>query len=255
MNLIIALIAGMLQGLLEWVPIGSQNIISNFLALAGYSSSQANDVALFLHIGTALAVISYFKKDLKGIIKPKNVENLNMLYFIITSTILSLVIGGPIYFFLKSDSSMFLGINIFIGIMLIVIGALQALRNNFNVRKMDSEVRAIDGVVSGVAQGFSVIPNVSRSGITIFSLLILGFKPDFAVKLSFLISIPVIIIESVYQAVFKGFIFDFSIIAAVITAFFVGRLIIGFFFKFIKKIEFPAFCIGLGFLSIISAIF
>ncbi|MDD4353545.1 MAG: undecaprenyl-diphosphate phosphatase [Candidatus Nanoarchaeia archaeon] len=255
MNIIIALISGMLQGILEWIPIGSQNIIANFLVLTGYTSLQANDIALFLHIGTMFAVISYFKKDLHNIIKPKTSYDLSMLYFMISSLFTSLLIGGPIYFFLKSDSSIFLSINIFIGLMLIVTGALQVIRNNFNLRKIDSNVTANDGLISGIAQGFSVIPNVSRSGITIFSLLMMGFKPDYAVKLSFLISIPVIFIEAFYQAFFKGFVFDIGYLIAAITAFFIGRLVIGHFFKFIKKINFSAFCILLGILSIISAIF
>jgi undecaprenyl-diphosphatase len=255
MNLIVALISGLLQGILEWIPIGSQNIIANFLTLTGYGSSDANNIALFLHAGTMLAVISYFREDLKAMAKPKTSHDLNMLYFIISSVFTSLLIGGPIYFFLKSDSSAFLSINIFIGLMLITAGALQIARKNFNLKKMDSKVTVNDGLISGAAQGFSIIPNISRSGITIFALLLRGFKPDYAVKLSFLISIPVIFIESFYQAFFKGFAFDFGYLVAAATAFFVGRIIIKYFFRFIKKINFSAFCIALGFLSIISAIF
>jgi undecaprenyl-diphosphatase len=255
MNIIIALVIGLLQGILEWIPIGSQNIIASFLALAGYGFSEANDIALFLHAGTMLAVMSYFKDDLKAMAKPKTSHDLNMLYFIISSTFASLLIGGPIYFFLKSGSSIFLGINVFIGLMLITAGALQIARKNFDLRKMDSNVNVNDGLISGAAQGFSIVPNISRSGITIFSLLLRGFKPDYAVKLSFLISIPVIFIESFYQAVFGGFAFDFGYLVAAAAAFFVGRIIIKYFFGFIKKINFSAFCIALGFLSIISAIF
>ncbi|MFA5333438.1 MAG: undecaprenyl-diphosphate phosphatase [Candidatus Nanoarchaeia archaeon] len=255
MNIVIAAIAGLLQGIFEWIPISSQGIISMFLVLTGQDFSSAVNIALFLHVGTMFAVISFFKDDIKGLVRPKNTKDLNLLYFILSSTFVSLLIGGPIYLFLNSESTIFSSVNVFIGIMLLVTGALQIIRKNFSLRKMGSETNLNDGLIVGASQGFSVIPGISRSGITVFALLLRGFNTDYALKLSFLMSVPVVFIESMYQAVFKGFGFDLNYLVAAFIAFFVGKLTIGFFLKFVKKIDFSAFCIILGFLSIVSAIF
>lgn len=255
MNILIVAIAGLLQGILEWIPISSQGVISMFLVIAGYDFSSSINLALFLHFGTMFAVISYFKDDVKGLIKPKNTKDLNLLYFIISGTIISLIIGGPIYLFLNSDSNIFSKVNIFIGFMLLITGILQVVRKNFSLRKMNSETSVNDGLIVGASQGFSVLPGISRSGITVFSLLLRGFNIDYALKLSFLLSIPVVFIESVYQAIFKGMAFELSYLVGAFVAFIVGKLTIGFFLKITKKMDFSIFCIIMGFLSIISAIF
>jgi undecaprenyl-diphosphatase len=255
MNIFIAAIAGLLQGILEWIPVSSQGVISMFLVISGYDFSTSINLALFLHIGTMFAVISYFKEDVKGLIRPKTTNDLNLLYFILSGTIISLIIGGPIYLFLNSDSNIFSSVNVFIGFMLLITGVLQIIRKNFNLRKMNSETTVNDGLVVGAFQGFSVLPGISRSGITIFSLLLRGFNIDYALKLSFLLSIPVVFIESVYQAIFNGMVFDLTYVVAAVIAFFVGKLTIGFFLKITKKIDFSLFCIIIGFLSMISAIF
>jgi len=255
MDLIISFIIGVLQGIFEWIPISSQGVISLFLTAIGYDFLEAVDIALFLHLGTALATISYFKKDVAGIINPKNEKDSNLLRFIIISTFFSLLIGGPVYLFLNSESLNFSSVNLFIGLMLLITGTLQGIKKNFKFRKTDSKISFTDSLVSGGAQGLSVIPGISRSGTTMFSLLLRGFNPEYCIKLSFLMSIPVVLIESVYQAVFKGFGFQIEYLFAAFVAFVVGRATISFFLKYVKKINFSIFCIILGVLSIVSAIF
>ncbi|MDD5441786.1 MAG: undecaprenyl-diphosphate phosphatase [Candidatus Omnitrophica bacterium] len=255
MNIFIAIALGFLQGILEWIPVSSQGIISLFLNSQGYSFVRALDVALFLHAGTMLSVIVYFRNDFKKMLKPKSSDDLNLLYFMICATFFSLLIGGPAYLFLKSSNLNISGINVFIGLMLFVTGALQIIRKNFNVKKKDNDANASDGSFVGVSQGFSVIPGISRSGITIFALLLKGFSPQQAIRLSFIISVPVVFIESFYQLIFQGFAFELTYLVAAAIAFIVGIATIGFFIKLVKKIDFSIFCFAIGFLSIISAIF
>ncbi|MDD2678473.1 MAG: undecaprenyl-diphosphate phosphatase [Candidatus Nanoarchaeia archaeon] len=255
MDLIIYAIAGFLQGIVEWIPLSSQGVVSFFLVNMGYEFSKAIDVSLFLHAGTMLAVISYFKKDVKKMVYPKNPQDFNLLRFILISVFFSLLIGSPVYFILKSYSFDFSSANIFIGAMLFITGGLQMIRKKFSAKKIDSKVSVADSIISGSSQGFSVIPGISRSGITIFAFLLRGFTPEYSMKLSFLMSVPVVLAESVYLAIFEGFAFRIEYLIGGAVAFFVGRMTIGLFLKIAKKIDFSVFCILLGALSIASTMF
>ena len=87
------IILGVLQGLFEWVPLSSEGIVA---LMNGLFNTGANpiDVALFLHLGTLLAVVFYFAEDWKKLFTLKTPE---LLRFFLISTIVSLIIGLPLY--------------------------------------------------------------------------------------------------------------------------------------------------------------
>ena len=92
------IILGIVQGIFEWLPISSEGItslLSNFLI----KNFHPIDLALFLHLGTLLAAIIYFRRDWIKILSFKNKELLN---FLIISTIVSLTISYPLYKIIKS---------------------------------------------------------------------------------------------------------------------------------------------------------
>ena len=86
-------ILGIVQGICEWIPVSSEGVvalISQFL-IKGLNSV---DIALFLHLGTLLAVLIYFRRDWKEVLTFKNP---NLLRFLVIATIFSLIIGYPFY--------------------------------------------------------------------------------------------------------------------------------------------------------------
>ena len=101
------IIAGILQGILEWLPVSSEGIVSLFLQNNGYTLSQSVDIALFLHLGTLFATISFFWNDIKKITKPKTTNQVNMLSFLLMTTFISLVVAGPLYLIIQVVSESF----------------------------------------------------------------------------------------------------------------------------------------------------
>jgi undecaprenyl-diphosphatase len=245
------LIAGLLQGILEWLPVSSQGIISLLLTSWGYTLEQAVDIALFLHVGTLAATISYFWTDIKQVINPKSVKHLRILSFIKWTTLLTLIIGGPLYLMIPFLSSLLSDkVGVMIGVFLIITGVIQLLKNSFGTREYESITKG-DGVINGFAQGVAALPGISRSGATTLALLIQGFDVQSALKLSFFASIPAIFMIQLYTGLKNGFIFNTGYVLAGITAFIIGRLTIKKLLQVAKKVNFAGFCIAFGLLNVL----
>lgn len=249
------LIVGFLQGVLEWLPVSSQGIISLLLTNWGYNLQQAVDIALFLHAGTLLATVSYFWKDIKIILKPKKPKDLKLLSFILWTTLVTLIIGGPLYLAIPFLSSVLTDkVGVMIGFFLIITGLIQYLRKGFNNRGF-KQVNRSDGLINGFAQGFAALPGISRSGSTTLALLIQGFSVESALKLSFFASIPAIFLIQAFTGFKNGFIFSLDYLLAGFTAFIVGRLTIKKFLEIAKNVNFAGFCIIFGLLNVLIPLY
>ncbi|MBN1923263.1 MAG: undecaprenyl-diphosphate phosphatase [Nanoarchaeota archaeon] len=245
------LISGIIQGILEWLPVSSEGFVSLFLQNAGYTFEQAVDVALFLHIGTLAATISYFWTDFKKMVSPKTTNQMNLLIFFLWTTLFSVLIAGPLYLFIQTISVNFADkVGLIIGSLLVITGLLQLFRKNFGSRA-EKSVKKIDGIITGLAQGAAVLPGISRSGSTTLALLIQGFNINSALKLSFLASIPVIFIAQLVSGLKNGFYLNIGYLLAGLTAFIVGRLTIQYLLKVAEKVNFSIFCIIFGLIAII----
>lgn len=244
------IISGIIQGVVEWLPVSSEGIISLFLQNYGYSLQEAVDISLFLHLGTLIATISFFWKDIKKISHPKKRSEINLLLFLFWTTIVSVIVAGPLYFLINHLSSISGTGSIIIGALLIITGLLQYIRKELGSKK-EAKVEKTDALVTGFSQGFAILPGISRSGSTTLALLVRGFDMNSALRLSFFVSMPVIFISQIVLGVFKGFYFKPDYLLAALMAFIVGRLSIGFLLKTAEKINFSLFCIILGVLSIV----
>jgi undecaprenyl-diphosphatase len=253
-----AIILGILQGIFEWLPVSSEGIISLIMInLFGFKLQEAIFLAIWLHTGTLFAAIIYFRNEVKGIISNiiecltlKRLKNNNLTSFLIISTILTGVVGVPILIFgiVKINLPGNLA-TVLIGLLLIITGIA-----NLSLKKMKSskQIRTNDAIPVGLLQGFAALPGISRSGITVATLLFLGYSAKKAIDLSFLMSIPVVLIAGIGLAFFDKIVFDFNSILATIFSFIVGFITIKFLIKAAKKLNFGYFCIFIGILSCLA---
>ena len=259
-----AIIFGILQGIFEWLPISSQgNLVLVMVGLLGIDSSSAMNYAVFLHTGTLLAAIVYFRKEIVDLLKhlpkyrPKSSHELDKVTnFLVVSTLLTGLIGFPIYKTLQNinlPGEYFIGL---IGLALIVTGLIQKNAKKselINYKKTSTK----DGILLGLAQALSAIPGISRSGITTSTLLFRKYKPKNALRLSFLMSVPAIFGAEIGLSLIDGFgsLAISDIIIGIVCAFISGLLTIHALIKIAEKVDFWKFCIFLGILAITPIIF
>ena len=248
MNIVELLIVGAIQGFLEFLPVSSSGnvtlILMNFFKL---TPSESFSLSLFLHLGTLLAVLVYFRKDIINILK--NIKTDKTSHFLVVSTILTGVVGLPIYIVLKSifeNIKIDIG-NIIIGLFLIATGIILKYRSKSGFKKVkDSNIW--DMIIAGAAQGVSIIPGISRSGSTLAVLLGRGFDKEEALRISFLMSIPAIIGGIVLEAEDTTFITNNY--PALISAFITSIIVIKLLLEFARRLNFSYFCIGLGAITV-----
>ncbi|HLE06060.1 MAG TPA: undecaprenyl-diphosphate phosphatase [Candidatus Nanoarchaeia archaeon] len=246
MNLLTIIILGALQGVLEWLPVSSQGMLTVIMTALGEDPSIALDYSLYLHIGTMLAAIIYYRKEFYEMIKEGK-----LLKFVIITTFFSGLIGGALYFSVKRISE---GIGIrmlgLIGLALIVTGIMQ-LKKKKGFKELPSNK---DAVITGLTQGLSVIPGISRSGITISTLLFRNIKGVSAIKLSFILSVPLVLIANIGLELMDSPSVSWEISYGIVTAFVIGLLTIKALTALAEKINFGKFCIAMGLLTMIPAL-
>ena len=205
MDLLQALWLAVIQGLTEFLPISSSAHLILPSAILGWEDQGlAFDVAV--HVGSLLAVLIYFKKDLTVLLSAwfkatfqgaKSDSESRMLWFIIMATlpaaVVGLVAGGYIELHLRSIAV--------IATTTIVFGLLLGwadwrYRGSLSIKDMSWK----SALLIGFAQVLALIPGTSRSGITITAALALGFDRHSAARFSFLMAIPIISLSGGYKA-------------------------------------------------------
>jgi undecaprenyl-diphosphatase len=237
------IIAGILQGIFEWLPVSSEGVVSLF---ANFSLQQVNsvDFALFLHLGTALAVIVYFWKDILNLILFKDKE---FLKFFIIVTILS---GGIGFFVYKFASSIGGG-----PALLFLMGCGLLLTSWFQRKKIKIKSNnTVSAFVVGLLQAITPIPGVSRSGATIFGLSLFEDNPTKIMKASYLISIPVVLSASLYLYLKNPVMLSTNILIGIFVSFIVGITTLKFLMGISHKINFSKFTFIFGCLCFLGVL-
>jgi len=236
------IILGIFQGIFEWLPISSEGITALF---SHFFIKEFNsvDLALFLHLGTLLAAIFYFRKDWWEIIKLKNKK---LLKFLIIATIISLFISYPLYKFVKNA--------VFGNGILLVMGFGLLITAYFHKKNINFEIKnKYLALITGILQGLAVIPGVSRSGATIFGLSLRKMEPKKILKISYLMSVPVVLASSAYLFL-NNPVMVVSAWPALITSFLIGILSLHFLIQWAKKINFFKFALIFSIICFIGAI-
>lgn len=222
-------VAGILQGLLEWFPISSSGQVMLFLSgLLGIGIIEAYGLSIYLHFGTLLSAITFYRKDIVNVLKVVTSKtgfwNNSILRLWVIVAPISIAVGYPLYIVYRK----FLGdlpldtVTGLIGLLLVATGiALMITGSKSGSRKLE-DMTLKDYVSLGVVQGLSVIPGVSRSGVTIATLLFLGLRGSEAVRTSFLASIPIIALASMYSGLVHGYVLTITGILGVLSSLLAG---------------------------------
>lgn len=186
------LILALVQGILEWFPVSSSGHIYLFEVLLGIQTGLDLEVAL--HFGTLMAVFVYFRKDIINIVRDLlhskwGTANSRLGFLIIVASIPAATFGFLFRSYFELSSTFFvLGLGWIVTSTVLFIGAFSTTRLN-----SASSLGFSKALLVGFAQVVSLVPGVSRSGMTISSGLLFGLKEKEAVKFSYLLSIPTII--------------------------------------------------------------
>ena len=206
MDILSAVIAGIIQGATEFLPVSSSGHLALFHAFFGHDDSYgqvAFDV--FLHLGTLIAVCAIYRKDVLGLIKGcftgvcklvcgkarfgfTEYERLAFFVAFATLPLVLLALTGAD----GAVEAMSLH-PVLIGAALITNGFVLLLAEKLGKGSLDlSAVRTRDALLIGLCQAAAVVPGLSRSGCTVAGGLARRFDRDLAVRFSFLISVPAI---------------------------------------------------------------
>jgi undecaprenyl-diphosphatase len=254
LNLIEAIVLGIVQGLTEFLPISS----TGHLTLAGkfmnlISEKNPEHWTAFIaviQLGTMLAILVYFWKDLWNIVNDFFLDNLqNRKKFSeqsANSKIGWLIIIGsiPVVIFGLSFKHVIEGTltkNLYvISFSLIILAIILAIAEKTAKFKKDiNDITVFDSIIIGIAQAFALIPGSSRSGTTITGGLFVGLKRDVAARFSFLLSIPAVFASGMlelYESLkFLNADMLINLIVSTIVSGLCGYLAIDFLLKFLKK--------------------
>lgn len=195
MEIIKALILGVVQGLTEFLPISSSGHLLVFQKLMGVNMENILTFDLALHFATLVAVVAVLWRDVLEMIKHP-FSKLTLL--VVVGTIPTVIIG----FAFKETFEGLLHSGVSVGIEFIFTGVILLYAENVkNRQKRLEQMKYSDAVVVGIAQGIAILPAVSRSGLTLAGALFRGLNREFALRFSFLMSIPAILGPALLDAV------------------------------------------------------
>ena len=274
MHLIQAILMGIVQGLSEFLPISSSAHLvftSNFYKVFKgieilEESNQEIFLDIMLHIGTLIAVLIFFRKDIAQIIKAlyfglKNKDyssaDFKMGAYILLGTLLTVLIAYP----LNEVAGNLVFEPAIVGLLLIVTGFILLISEHLAKKITEKkEVNLKKSILMGLAQGLAALPGFSRSGLTIATGLFSGMDRATAARYSFLLSIPIIVIASIFYPLIKldtAEIITYNwiaIIVGTIVSGIVGYLCIKYFLKFVGKFSLAVFgyyCLLIGLFTFI----
>ncbi len=245
------LILSIIQGITEFIPVSSSSHLI-IIAEALDFKNQKLIIDVGLHIGSFLAVIFFFRKDIFNFLK-----NRDLFFKIFLGSIPVMLTGYFLVLFDLIDQLRNIKV---IGWTTLIFGILLYLSDKSkNKHKIEKGLSYRIIIIIGLTQILSLIPGVSRSGITITSARFLNFKRVDAAKISFLLSIPTLAAVSIFGlndlSQTNNINFSIHIIASIFLSFVFSLITIIYFLKFIKNFNLNIFAIYRLILGCILLIF
>lgn len=254
MNIFEAILLGIIQGLTEFLPISS----SGHLTLAGKFLNlippdepyRWTSFIAVMQLGTMMAVIFYFFRDIIDIAKAFLMENVlkqkkfieqslnaRLGWFIIIGTIPIVIVGLGFKDFIEGAFTKNLYV---ISLSLIILGIILGVAEKTgNYKKDITKIKWLDSLIIGIAQALSLIPGSSRSGTTLTAGIFLGLNRETAARFSFLLSIPAVLASGLMELKesleYINFSDSINLFAATLTAAVIGYITIEFLLRFLRK--------------------
>ena len=259
MDIIDAIVLGIIQGLTEFLPVSSSGHLELGKAILGDHSIPEESLmfTVVLHFATALSTIVVFRKDifyiLKGLLTFKWNDDTQFIAKIVVSMIPAVVVG---LFFEEQMEQLFGGKILLVGCMLIVTAILLFLADK--AKDTDKKVSFKNALVIGISQAIAILPGISRSGATISTSVLLGNDKTKAARFSFLMVVP-LIFGKIAKDVLSGELtyesHNFTLLAiGFIVAFVAGLFACTWMISIVKKSKlsyFALYCILVGLTAII----
>lgn len=247
MTLFESIILGAVQGVTEFLPISSSGHLVIFEKLLGLNVESLKGFDVSLHIGTLLAILVYFWRDVWNMMKAlfkivmfqfdRRDEYMKLIAFIFIGTIPAVVVGGTIGGYIDE---VFRGARA-VGIVMIVASFLFFYAEYVAKKSKKEELTGLKALMIGLFQMIALIPGVSRSGATISGGLLGKMSREKAARFSFLLGIPVIAGAGLLTALktAKTGMFETTelhhMIAGFSSSFLVGLFAVYFLMKYLKK--------------------
>ena len=259
MEILHAILLGIIQGLTEFLPVSSSGHLEIMKTIIGNKqvASQSLLMTVVLHFATALSTIVIFRNEIidifKGVLLKKSKEDSQFSIKIILSMIPATIIG---LVFNDEMESLFNNQISFVGIMLILTGAILFLADK--AKTTNKKVSFFDAIIIGLSQAIAIIPGISRSGATISTAVLLGVDKEKAAKFSFLMVVPLIIGKILKDLLDGGDLFVQSSVlelsAGFFAAFITGIFACKWMIKIVKNSKlkyFSIYCFVVGLSAII----
>lgn len=274
MNFLTAIILGLVQGFAEFLPISSSGHLSLFQHFFGLQTAEGSNLFfdVLLHLGTLVAVFIYYWEDIRDMVvefftmcmelagkrssrpKAQAISARRLVLLIIVGTL-------PLFLILpfKSKIETLYDNTWFVGFALLVTGCVLFLSDRLaKGKKTERNATLVDVALVGLAQAFATVPGLSRSGSTIAAGMMLGFDRKFAVRFSFLLSLPAVLganLLSFIDAVQAGL--DLSLMPVYIVGVCIAAMSGYFAIGVVKRLtdegrfgKFAYYCWGVGALTL-----
>ncbi len=266
MDITVAIILGVVQGITEWLPVSSSGHLVILQHLFGYENSTSYDI--MVHAGTLLAVILYFWKDFIMIVKNflltfvditkegkrafVKTEDRRITWYIVIATLPIVVVGLAIQDYVNDifNSLVLVGSALIITGFWLISTMWKKGREKMNIK---------NSIWVGLAQSVAILPGISRSGSTISTAMLLNVDKNEAARFSFLLSIPAVAGAFTLEFITIPFheLTSTANLIGFLTSFVVGILTIHFLLGVIKRGKFHLFafyCWALGIAVVLYAL-
>lgn len=280
MTYLMSILMGLIQGVAEFLPISSSGHLTLFQAFFGMENIEEQHMffTVLLHLGTLVSVCIVYRRDIVEMIRefflgigalfskrpdrrpPPPARRLVMLIIVGTLPLFVMVL-------LKDAVESLFSSAIPVSCMLILTGFILFFSDRMaRGRKTARSATVADALLVGCAQAVAIIPGVSRSGATISAGMLRGFDRNFAVRFSFLLSLPAILGANILELKDAVTAADFSTaVAPLLPVYLVGVLVaavVGYFaIRLVKALanqgkfgKFAYYCWGVGAVSLIAGI-
>ena len=262
MDVINAIILGVIQGITEFLPVSSSGHLEIVKTILGESKAEEESLVMtvVLHFATALSTIIIFRKDIleifRGLLQFKHSDSFQFSLKIVLSMIPAVIVG---VFFNNEIEALFGGALTLVGGMLLITGLLLFFADK--AKDSEKQVDIKNSLLIGLSQAIAILPGISRSGATISTAVILGIDKEKAARFSFLMVVP-LIFGKMAKDILSGDIQYASatflpLVIGFLAAFITGMIACKWMIKLVKSSQlkyFAYYCFSVGIIVIATSL-